>query len=199
MRRARRDEDKQARQEQILAAAATLLDTRPTRKITMTKLATEAKLAKGTLYLYFRTREEVFVALAHAELSAWLDSLHDAEPGSIESISSHLADALLARPRLLALLPVLHSVLARNLSATAEERFGAAHRALLGCGGAHLERLLPDLPEGKGYDVFYQLYFTLVGLSQVRPDRLTPPAQPPNRQLHAAVRRAAHRLLVHAP
>jgi AcrR family transcriptional regulator len=42
---------------------------------TMAALAREAGLAKGTLYLYFRTKEELFLALLENGFGAWFDSM----------------------------------------------------------------------------------------------------------------------------
>ncbi len=41
----------------------------------MAELAARAGLAKGTLYLYYRTKEEVFLAVALDQLGGWLDAL----------------------------------------------------------------------------------------------------------------------------
>jgi DNA-binding transcriptional regulator YbjK len=58
--RARATEDKAIRREQLLAAAALLFDARGPREITIAEVARSAGLAKGTVYLYFATKEELF-------------------------------------------------------------------------------------------------------------------------------------------
>jgi AcrR family transcriptional regulator len=52
-----------ARQDEILAAARTVFASRGFRGTTMADIADEAKIALGTIYLYFRSKEEVFAAL----------------------------------------------------------------------------------------------------------------------------------------
>src|SRR5579872_4504902 len=63
---------KDARRDAILAAAQALFCKKPFESIAMSDIAAAAGVAKGTLYLYFRTREEIFLALLTRELSAWL-------------------------------------------------------------------------------------------------------------------------------
>ena len=59
----------------ILAAAQDLFSKQIYESISMNTIAARADLAKGTLYLYFRTREEIFLALLTREIRAWLASL----------------------------------------------------------------------------------------------------------------------------
>src|SRR5436190_9245298 len=61
-------EDKQQRRAAIVAAAHALMHRDPSMKFSVEALARRAGLAKGTLYLYFRSREEVLLAL-HVEQS----------------------------------------------------------------------------------------------------------------------------------
>ena len=57
--RARSDDAKRARRQFILATADQLLRLYGFDAFTMNRLAAAADLAKGTLYLYFATREEL--------------------------------------------------------------------------------------------------------------------------------------------
>jgi AcrR family transcriptional regulator len=64
MKRARQEHQKLERREAILAAGLALLDELPFQEITMTRIAGRAGVVKGTLYLYFATREELFLELS---------------------------------------------------------------------------------------------------------------------------------------
>ena len=61
--RAMLEEDKQLRRQAILAAAAALLAQHPERLPSVEDVARQSGLAKGTMYLYFRTREEIYLAV----------------------------------------------------------------------------------------------------------------------------------------
>jgi AcrR family transcriptional regulator len=72
VRHAHAEGDKRARRDEILGAALALFldDTR--RLPAVAAIAAEAGLAKGTVYLYFRTKEEIFSALLSREWDAVL-------------------------------------------------------------------------------------------------------------------------------
>jgi len=73
--RARRAAEKAERRETILVAAADLLRSTGFEGFSMAILAARAGIAKGTLYLYFETREEVLLALYVEALAAFSRAL----------------------------------------------------------------------------------------------------------------------------
>ncbi|SDB36529.1 TetR/AcrR family transcriptional regulator [Bauldia litoralis] len=77
-RRARTADQKQDRRAAILAAAIACTRESGFDGVTMSGLAKRAGLAKGTLYLYFETREEVFLALYLEALGAWAARIAEA-------------------------------------------------------------------------------------------------------------------------
>ncbi|MBN1979918.1 MAG: TetR/AcrR family transcriptional regulator [Chitinivibrionales bacterium] len=60
----RKEREKQQRREQILDAGENLILTKGLDQITMDDIARECELSKGTLYLYFKNKEEIFLSLA---------------------------------------------------------------------------------------------------------------------------------------
>ncbi len=73
--RARTDDQKAIRRQSILDAAETLFRQGGFEAFSMTKLAKLAGVVKGTLYLYFETREEEFLVLFNQSLIRWSDTL----------------------------------------------------------------------------------------------------------------------------
>jgi len=71
--RARDETAKCARRRQLLAAAVGRFDAAGYAATTMAQVAAEAGLAKGTTYLYFRSKEELFLELLLEELGAWVE------------------------------------------------------------------------------------------------------------------------------
>lgn len=61
--RARSDSEKEARRDAILSAARSLIEEVGIEGVTMNALAVKAGVSKGTLYLYARSKEEIFLAL----------------------------------------------------------------------------------------------------------------------------------------
>ena len=80
--RARTQDQKQFRRQQILDAAEQHFTQVGYEGFSMANLAKLAGVVKGTLYLYFKTREEVFLTLYNQSLVRWshvfLDQLEDA-------------------------------------------------------------------------------------------------------------------------
>ena len=102
--RARSDDAKRARRRFIVTTANRLLRREGVDAFTMNKLAAAADLAKGTLYLYFATREELVLALYTDLHDGWIIRFIAAEkqivtPGYAALCSrfyeSFVADALL--------------------------------------------------------------------------------------------------------
>lgn len=135
-RRARAPAEKEGRRAELLAAAARLFDRSRYAALTMADVAAEAGVAKGTTYLYFRTKESLFLALLQDELEAWFGALASAFPAAAASrvtappapappapgppepaaaLARRIAGSLAARPRLVRLLGLLHLTLEQNL------------------------------------------------------------------------------------
>lgn len=117
MNRARSAEAKLVRREQILLAAVDLLVQEPYEQVTMAAIARSAGLAKGTAYLYWSTKEGLFLEALQAEYAGLLGDLARAIPelpAEIEPLASAIAEGLAQRPRLLAMIGLLHAVLERN-------------------------------------------------------------------------------------
>lgn len=120
--KARSDAEKSEHRMQILAAALATFEESDGEIATVSDVAERAGLAKGTVYLYFQTREEIYLALLEDQLHAWTarfaESLERAED---------LADAFLAyplaHPCLLRLASRAHALLERNVDAPAALRF----------------------------------------------------------------------------
>lgn len=127
--RARREAEKAERREAILAAAAALLRSTGFEGFSMSVLARKSGIAKGTLYLYFETREEVLLALYVETLAAWSEAL-------IAGLRDGMSDADFAAlfqatasadPNFLTLRARLESVIEHNVSV---ERLVEAKRAM---------------------------------------------------------------------
>lgn len=73
--RARQEEDKELKRQSILDGAEALLNLGKYTLPSASEIASEAGLAKGTLYLYFRTKEEIYLALLAEGFANWLGTI----------------------------------------------------------------------------------------------------------------------------
>jgi AcrR family transcriptional regulator len=128
--RARKDDDKQERRQAILDAGLALWNEMSWNDFTMTAVAQRAGIVKGTVYLYFETKEQLFLALMEEQMRAYFDEVDALLGGrgrwSRMRVATAVAEPLLARPAFTRLLPLLGSILEYNVSydrAAAFKRF----------------------------------------------------------------------------
>lgn len=169
--RARREEDKLERRRAILQAAERLAATVPFGEVKMADVARRARIAKGTVFLYFPTKEALFLALLQDGLGAWMDELDAGLEARAEwtgeALAQALAASLVGREGLLRVLVLLETLLERNVTAEDIEGFKRWLLARLERTGARLELRLAGLPRGSGVRFLLLLNALVVGLWQM--------------------------------
>jgi len=162
-------QEKSERRAAIVAAAHALVHRNPTATFSVEALARRAGLAKGTVYLYFRTREEVLLALHEKQIHELLTVLERAI--TAERADSHsIVRAGLAHhrehPEFYPLAGNCRYMLDTNISAGAALAFklGLSHR--LGALGERVEALYPGLARGAGAALLMNSYALIIGLWQ---------------------------------
>jgi AcrR family transcriptional regulator len=170
--RARRAEDKEIRRRDIMQAAMDLLGKRRFAEVKMSEIAVEAQLAKGTLFLYFPTKEALFLEILEDRLAEWLIEL-DAQLDSGRGrwtgtrVARIVTDTLVARDTLTRLLTLVSSVLEQNVDIERVVVFKLKLVELLSPTGALLEQRLPFLTTGEGVHLLLRIYALVVGLRQL--------------------------------
>lgn len=166
------DEDKLLRRGDLVAAAHRLFR-RKKQLPTVADIAKEAGIAKGTVYLYFSTKEEIFIALLEDDFSRLLSQapmLLDNLPSQIELAVSYFAQlycqAVQALPNLLPLAAISNGVLEQNLPFAAMTRFKLFLAQQLATNGQLLEQHFPQLPQGAGASLLLRTYALTLGLWQ---------------------------------
>lgn len=171
--RARKDEDKAARRRAILTVAAKLLGKKQYKGITMAEVARRCHLAKGTLYLYFRSKEELFLAALEEEMSLWFDDMVARLPklpgtGDVaDRFGAAVAESLADRQTLVDLLPLLHTVLEHNIDEQSAVSFKLMLVEKVRVGGQVVEQAIAGLPAGSGAQILIRLHALVVGLRQM--------------------------------
>lgn len=158
-----------ARRAQLLAAAARRFDRVGYEATTMADVAAEAGVSKGATYLYFPSKESLFLKLLLLDLGEWAGAveqrLETSRGRSARSVARALASELAARPRLLHLLALLHPVLEAGAGAESALAFERAAQERLAPLAAGLERRLSDLRVGEGMRLLFRLRALAIGLA----------------------------------
>jgi AcrR family transcriptional regulator len=166
-RRARSADAKDERRSDLLDAARRLFGTAEYADVTMADVAAAAGLSKGTTFLYFSTKEALFLELLTRELEGWLGELEaQLRTGDAEPVPRLIVTSLTAHPILLKLLPLLHVTLERNVPDEAVAQWKGRLLTLLAPSAALLENRL-GLAEGEGLRFLLRAHALVVGLSQV--------------------------------
>ena len=171
-RRAQSDEERGVRRAQILATAARLFEQGDFASLTMARIADETRLAKGTLYLYFRTKEELFLQLLLERLAAWFGEMAPVlhalpAPMHPRDLAAVLARAATARPDIVRLIALVHGVLEHNISVSQAREFKGQLLAWSQGFGVALERVFPLFAPGDGLHFCLYYYSIVVGLFQM--------------------------------
>jgi TetR/AcrR family transcriptional regulator len=134
--RARNSAAKAARKELILSESLKLFESQDFDSISMESIARKAGLAKGTLYLYFKTKEEVFLGCTESSFTRWVHLLENSIPSQSKAFSaSEIADLFVvtikASSELPRLLSHLHIILEKNISEESARSFKLELKAKL--------------------------------------------------------------------
>jgi AcrR family transcriptional regulator len=73
----RREREKAAREEAIMASARELFFAKGFTPTTMDEIASKAELSKGALYLYFPSKEDLYVTVLHEGLKILFDRIEE--------------------------------------------------------------------------------------------------------------------------
>lgn len=170
--RAINQDQKNQRRQIILDAALQLFQATNYAAVNMADVAEQAKIAKGTVYLYFATKEALFLALQAQEFERWFDQVDarlqaTTNALSIETFVMHLAETLMAQPALVRLIAILHSTLEQNIDFTTALQFKELLLRRVLQTGPRLEARLLFLRPGEGAQLLLRIHALTIGLQHM--------------------------------
>src|SRR5580704_11733307 len=178
--RARSEEQREARRQAILGAAAAMLAEMPVAEVTLNELSRRAGLAKSNVLRYFESREAVLLELLD---SAWQDWLAQLEPDLADAVdataplaeradqlAAAVAVSLAARPMLCDLISAQAAVLERNVSPQVAAQYKRTSIAAVTALGLLVLGCMPELGE--------QDAIRLAGVTVMMTGALWPHTQP---------------------
>ena len=157
-----------SRKEEIINACAKLYETMSFKDITIKEIGKATSFTRTSIYNYFQTREEIFLALLQKEYDLWYGGLKKIEDineeMTAEGFSSALAHTLEKRERLLKLLSMNHYDMESNSReenlVEFKKSYGAVMRQVRLC----LEKFFPEMPASDIQDFIYTFFPFLFGV-----------------------------------
>jgi len=165
-------EAKLERRGQILDAAEELVKRHGHSAISVAEVARCAGVAKGTVYLYFQTKEEVYLGLHQR----WIDRKLDAFSELIQDtrkkvdgaiIGAAMAEVMLSEPYGLVTASTCHSLMETHIALDAAFEFKLKLAQRLQSLGHLIEQRFPHLAPGTGPRLLIQAYAMTLGLWQM--------------------------------
>lgn len=169
--RAMHAEDKEERRHAILDAAEQLLLTHPQRIVSVDEVAAEAGLAKGTVYLYFPSKEELLLAIhdrnSERYFDALLNLLREKKAVDFDDMFLLVRAYMIDVPGFLPLAALCFGLMEKSVPMEA----AAAHKQRIGnrlqAAGIGLEQHFPQLSKGQGIAMLMHSYGLIIGLWQM--------------------------------
>ena len=154
-----------ARKEEIIAACETLYQTMGFKEITIKEIADYTSFSRPSIYNYFETKEEIFLALLQKEYERWIEDLVDTEKKhdvlSRDELAQALAGSLEKRKQLLKLMSMNHYDMEAHSRMERLVDFKRIYGASLKAVDRLLQKFCPSMTE-QGRQAFLYAFFPFI-------------------------------------
>ena len=157
-----------ARKEEIITACAELYKTMSFKEITIKEIGNATTFTRTSIYNYFQTKEEIFLALLQREYELWVQSLKQIQSGyesmTREEFADALAHSLEERQNLLKIMSMNHYDMEDNsrLERLTEFKivYGKALAEVRNC----LDKFFPEMTAGDKQDFIFSFFPFMFGI-----------------------------------
>ena len=157
-----------SRKEEIINACALLYETMSFKEITLKEIGEKTSFTRTSIYNYFQTKEEIFLALFQREYEVWIRDLkimlEENEKMSVAGFSGALAHTLEKRGRLLKLLSMNHYDMEANSRMENLVAFKTAYGNSLRTLSCCLEKFFPEMTDRDIQGFIYAFFPFLFGV-----------------------------------
>ena len=157
-----------ARREEIISACKTLYKDMSFKDITIMKIAQYTTFSRASIYNYFETKEEIFLAILQREYELWVAELNELTDSSDsmtkDEIAHALASSLKNRELLLKLMSMNHYDMEEN---SREERlceFKVAYGSSLKAVDRMLKKFCTDMDDETRRQFLYSFFPFIYGI-----------------------------------
>ncbi len=169
--RARSAEEKEARRNTILQAAWDLYEASEGKFPTVLSIAQKTGLSKGTIYLYFKTKEEIFLSQCVFKLKEWFDTILQSvkyEPHqTAKEVVVQYVGYLIENPLVLKITSMAKSVLEDNIDDEFVYRTKLEIADLLTDAGEMMANTVPNVTRKEGTKFILRAYSLISGMWQI--------------------------------
>ena len=152
-----------SRREEIISACEKLYQTMSFKEITLKEISIETSFSRPSIYNYFQTKEEIFLALMQREYESWAAELTELceknEVLSAEGLAGGVARSLEEHTQLLKLLAMNHYDMEENSRPERLCEFKAAYGASLDAVRMCLKKFFPETDSERFLFVFFPFLF----------------------------------------
>ena len=152
-----------SRREEIINACEKLYQTMSFKDITLKEISVETSFSRPSIYNYFQTKEEIFLALMQREYELWAAEVNSlsAENDNMtaEDFAKALAHSLEKREQLLKLLAMNHYDMEEHSRPERLTEFKLAYGASLEAVRACLDKFFPNIDRERFIFVFFPFLF----------------------------------------
>ena len=157
-----------ARKEEIISACKTLYQDMSFKDITIMKIAEYTTFSRASIYNYFETKEEIFLAILEKEYDLWVDDLNSIADSrdsmTRDEIAKALAQSLEKRELLLKLMSMNHYDMEENSRGERLYEFKIAYGNSLEAVDHLLQKFCGDMDDKARGDFIYSFFPFIYGI-----------------------------------
>ena len=157
-----------ARKEEIVNACEKLYQTMSFKEITLKEIGKETSFSRTSIYNYFQTKEEIFLALLKREYDDWILQMEEAiaahDSMSNDEIAKLLAQTLNEHQQLLKIMSMNHYDLEENSRMELLVEFKISYGKALQTVSKMLEKFRADMSDKKRAAFIYSFFPFMFGI-----------------------------------
>ena len=158
----------EARREEIINACEKLYQTMSFKEITIKEIGNATSFTRTSIYNYFQTKEEIFLALLKREYELWIASLkrtmEQVKAMTKDEFASMLAHSLEERAQLLKIMSMNHYDMETGSRPEHLKDFKMAYGESIRTVQAALHQYFPDMPAQQEQDFIYTFFPFMFGI-----------------------------------
>ena len=157
-----------ARKEEIINACEALYQTMGFKEITMKDISAATSFTRTSIYNYFQTKEEIFLALLQREYGLWIGDLaammEENDALTKEAFADKFARTLEKRAQLLKIMSMNHYDMETGSRPERLKEFKTVYGRSLQTVRACLDKFFPQMPQEEKQDFIYTFFPFMFGI-----------------------------------